>query len=290
MTLIREFAPAKINLTLEIAGRRNDGMHLVESLVAFADAGDVVTLDTSEPAGLDATGPMAAGLAGPNILLRALELIAKRAPQLALGAVHLDKHLPVAAGIGGGSADAGALLRAVCRANGPASDGVDWHGLARALGADVPVCLDGRARWMTGIGDVLVDVLGGLPRLAAVLVNPRAAVPADKTARVFQALGAGPVRAGYAPPAPPRFPGREALVAFMRARGNALAGAAEAVVAETALVRTALEALPDIEHAAVSGAGPTCFGVFPNRDAAEVARGKLAAAHPSWWVVAVTLA
>lgn len=290
MTSIREFAPAKINLTLEVAGRRGDGLHLIESLVAFADVGDVVTLDTDGAPGVRVAGPMASALAGPNILSRALALIAERAPQLVLGSVTLEKHLPVAAGIGGGSADAGALLRAVRRANGPASDGVDWQGFARALGADVPVCLESRPLWMTGIGDALAEIPGGLPPLHAVLVNPLAAVPADKTARVFRALGARPVRADYAAPAAPDFADRNALLAFMRARGNALAGAAEAVVPETVAVREALAALPGIDYAAVSGAGPTCFGIFPSRDAAEAGRARLAAAHPDWWVAAVTLA
>lgn len=290
MTPIRETAPAKINLTLEVAGRRSDALHLIESLVAFADVGDAVTLDTDGAPGVRVTGPAASALAGPNVLSQALSLIAERAPQLALGSVHLEKRLPVAAGIGGGSADAGALLRAVRRANGEASVGVDWHGFARALGADVPVCLEARPLWVTGIGESLAEIADGLPPLSAVLVNPMVAVPADKTARVFRALAAQPVRADYAAPAAPRFEDRAALLAFMRARGNALAGAAETVVPETAAVHAALAALPDVEYVAVSGAGPTCFGIFPSREAAEAARGRLAAAHPDWWAVAVTLA
>lgn len=289
MTQVREFAPAKINLTLEIAGRRGDGYHLVESLVAFADAGDVVTLEAGGGAGVQAAGPMAAALAGPNILAEALSLLAARAPELEVGSVQLDKRLPVAAGIGGGSADAGALLRAVRRANGAGAAGVDWHGLATRLGADVPVCLASRPLWMTGTGDILAGIAGGLPPLAALLVNPMVAVPADKTARVFRALGAGPVRADYAAPAAPRFADRAALLAFMRARGNALAEAAERIVPEVGAVRAALAVLPEVEHVAVSGAGPTCFGVFPDRDTAETARGRLAAAHPAWWIVAATI-
>jgi 4-diphosphocytidyl-2-C-methyl-D-erythritol kinase len=289
MTSIREFAPAKINLTLELAGRRGDGFHELASLVAFADVGDVVVLDPESAAGVSLSGPFAGQLDGANILATVLALLAERAPQLLLGSVHLEKHLPVAAGIGGGSADAGALLRAVGRANGSISDVVDWHALARELGADVPVCLEARPLWMTGIGDTLAEIAGGLPSLDAVLINPMAAVPADKTARVFRAFGAAPLGAGYPSPPSPTFPDRDALLGFMRARGNDLLRAAEAVVSEVGVVLEALQAAERIEYAAVSGAGPTCFGIFPDREAAEAARQRVAAEHPTWWAVAVRL-
>lgn len=290
MTTLREFAPAKINLTLVVAGRRDDGFHLLESLVAFADLGDVVTLDTSGPPEVRIAGPMADALSGPDILTRTLALVEERAPELTRGAVLLEKVLPVAAGVGGGSADAGALLRAVHRANGPFSEGIDWHGLARLLGADVPVCLESRALWMTGIGDDLFEIDGGLPQLDAVLVNPLAAVPDGKTARVFRALDAGPVREGYVPPVAPQFADREALLAFMQANGNAFQEAAQEVVPAIGAVRDALASLPGIEYIGLSGAGPTSFGIFPNREAAEAARAQLAATHPAWWIAAVKLA
>lgn len=290
MTVIREPAPAKINLTLAVAGRRGDGFHCLESLVAFADVGDVVTLDPAGGRGLTVAGPQARGLAGgANIIDQAMALLGARAPGLALGAVHLEKQLPVAAGVGGGSADAAALLRAVRRANDACSRDVDWGGLARELGSDVSVCLESQARWMTGVGHDLAPVAGGLPPLHVVLANPLAAVPADKTARVFRILGAGPVHGEYAPGAPPWFADGESLLAFMRAGGNALAGAAEAVVPETGAVRAALRALPGVAYVAVSGAGPTCFGVFADRAAAEAAARQLAASQAGWWVVAATL-
>jgi 4-diphosphocytidyl-2-C-methyl-D-erythritol kinase len=289
MTSIREFAPAKINLTLQVAGRRGDGFHELESLVAFASVGDVVVLDTEGDSGVSASGPFAGQLDGANILATALALLAERAPQLSLGSVHLEKHLPVAAGIGGGSADAGALLRAVRRANGFVSDSVDWHGLARELGADVPVCLEARPLWMTGTGDALGEIVGGLPALDAVLINPMAAVPADKTARVFRAFGAAPLGAVYVPPPSPRFPDRDALLAFMRAGGNDLLRAAEAVVPDVGVVLEALRSAEQIEYAAVSGAGPTCFGIFPDRAAAEETLQRIAAEHPTWWAVSARL-
>lgn len=286
---VRELAPAKINLTLEVAGRRDDGLHEIASLVAFASAGDTVVLEPGGRCGVSVAGPFAGSLTGPNILARALALIAQRAPQLALGAVHLEKTLPVAAGIGGGSADAGALLRAVRRASGAASEGVDWHRLARLLGADVPVCLASRSLWMTGTGEALSDIEGGLPPLDAVLVNPLADVPADKTARVFRALAARALDAAYATPSAPRFSDRAEVLAFMRAHGNDLACAAERVVPEMGAVLAALGGLASCAYASVSGAGPTCFGIFSDAEAADIAREAIASKHPDWWAVAVTL-
>lgn len=289
MTSFREFAPAKINLTLEVAGRRRDGFHELRSLVAFADVGDTLTLDLAGVPGVRVSGPFAGAVIGANILDRVLSLLGERVPHLRLGAVHLEKSLPVAAGLGGGSADAGALLRAVRRANGEASRGVDWHGLAQALGADVPACFEARALWMTGAGHALSQMEGGIPALDAVIVNPMAAVPADKTAQVFRALGAAPLADGYAAPAPPAFADRKALVRFIADRGNHLARAAEVVVPEVAAVLRGLASAPDVEHVAVSGAGPTAFGVFPDAATADAARQRLATAHPAWWIVATKL-
>lgn len=286
---VREFAPAKINLTLEVAGRRDDGFHELASLVAFADVGDGVTLEPGAHPGVRVSGPFAGSLAGPNILDRALLLLQERAPRLALGAVHLDKRLPVAAGIGGGSADAGALLRAVRRANGAASDGVDWLGIARTLGADVPVCFAGRSLWMTGTGEALSDIEGGLPPLSAVLVNPLAEVPPDKTARVFAALAAKSVPPGYVPLDAPRLSDHASLLGFLRARGNDLACAAERVVPETGAALAALGAFPSCAYAGVSGAGPTCFGIFADATAAGAACEAIGTRHPDWWAVAATL-
>jgi 4-diphosphocytidyl-2-C-methyl-D-erythritol kinase len=290
MTTIAEFAPAKVNLTLEIAGRRGDGLHEIRSLTTFASAGDRVVLDVGRDAAIEISGPFGAGLAGQNILGTALSLLAARAPHLTLGTVCLDKHLPIAAGLGGGSADAAALLRAVRRANPATSLDVPWHELAAALGADVPACLESRPLWVTGKGEELAEVTGGVPRLEAVLVNPLTAVPADKTARVFRALGAKSVPGSQARPPAPVFSGRRSLLDFMSACGNHLSDAAAAVMPEAGAVLAALRALPEIEYAAMSGAGPTCFGVVSDADAAEAARAKIAAAHPAWWVVATQLA
>lgn len=291
MNTFREAAPAKINLTLSVAGRRPDGLHELASLVAFADVGDVLTLDLDQAAALSVSGPFAADLVGANILERTLSVVRDLAPDIRVGAVRLLKTLPVAAGIGGGSADAGALLRALKRANANqhASGAVDWLGIAASLGADVPVCFESRACWMTGTGDQLSEIAGGVPALDVVVVNPRADVPADKTARVFHALSAGPLAEAYVPPDAPDLLDRSALLRFVQSTGNDLSRAAVSVVPEAAEVLDALAAEASAEHVAISGAGPTAFGVFPDAATADEARARIMVLHPRWWVTAAKL-
>ncbi|HEX2841989.1 4-(cytidine 5'-diphospho)-2-C-methyl-D-erythritol kinase [Hyphomicrobium sp.] len=288
MTAIREFAPAKVNLTLEVPGSRADGMHEVASLVAFASAGDELSLDPAGGPGIEVTGPFADKLTGTNILARAVMLVGEQLPGLTLGSVKLQKALPVAAGIGGGSADAAALLRVAQRIPGAQSSDVDWLSIARSLGADVPACMECRPLWMTGTGHN-VEPVAELPVLDAILVNPLAAVPDDKTAQVYRALGAATLGADYVAPSAPKLTNRLELLDFMRARGNHLATAAETVVPDIGAVLGALRALPNVEYAAVSGGGPTCFGIFQDRRAAEAAVREIAARRPNWWAVAATL-
>ncbi len=287
MTVYKEFAPAKINLTLKVLGKRPDGYHELESLVAFADAGDYVTLDVSKPVGVTMSGPFAASIAGENLLSVTLRRLSEAESRLRLGAVHLEKNLPVAAGIGGGSADAAAVIRAVQRANPEFLSKVDWLSVARSIGADVPVCLESRAAWMTGIGEQ-VSALSGLPPLNAVLVNPLVPMPPDKTARVFRGLGAAPLaplEPRSQPPGP--FANAAELRAFVKERGNGLQASACQVAPVIADILRALGVTKGCEWAAVSGGGPTCFGVFSSaqRDAAD----ELQRARPGWWVRAVEL-
>lgn len=290
MAVIREFAPAKINLTLTVCGKRADGLHELASLTAFADVGDDVTFESGAPPTVRVGGPFAAALAGSeNLLDRTLALLANDAPHLALGAVHLEKRLPVAAGVGGGSADAAALLRAVRAANPETAPSVDWRAIAGRLGADVPACLERRALWMTGAGHSLADIASGLPPLRVLLVNPMARVPADKTARVFRTLGAPPLTGDWSAEPAPAFSDAEALLVFLRARGNDLEAAACAVVPEAQSVLDVLRGDPDVRHAALSGAGPTSFAVFQDAAAAQRARDRLAASHPAWWTATAAL-
>ncbi|MFA5948937.1 MAG: 4-(cytidine 5'-diphospho)-2-C-methyl-D-erythritol kinase [Hyphomicrobium sp.] len=289
MTLIAERAPAKVNLTLEILGRRADGFHELSSLVAFADVCDAVTIDTEGPRGLVVSGPMAAHLAGPNILDKAVALLCRATSKLAIGTIYLEKRLPVAAGLGGGSANAAALLRAISRANPDAGRDVDWHAVAARLGADVPVCLAGEASWMRGIGDVLSPLRYALPRLDVVLVNPMAAVPADKTAQVFRKLGARP-GGEAARHDEPEFADRARLVAYLRRCGNDLAEAAATIVPEMRDVLAALANQAEADLVAVSGAGPTCFAILPDAARAQRAAEDLRLLNPHWWIETAVIA
>lgn len=284
--LIRETARAKINLTLEILGRRDDGYHALASLVMFADVGDVVTLDPAGPVGVSVDGPFGGAIVGENILTRALDLLGQLEVSLRLGAVTVTKNLPVSAGVGGGSANAAALLRAVGRLNPQHTDSVDWFGIAAGLGADVPVCLLDRTAWMTGVGDHL-EVVGDMAVLpmAVVLVNPMARVPADKTHDVFQHLNAAPLSPDVRPTAPNAadFVQLQSLIDFAVAAGNNLERPARSVVPEVGKVLDQLRKTEGCRLAAMSGAGPTCFGVFDG-GAALAAAEAIKRAHPSWWV------
>lgn len=291
-----EIARPKVNLTLHIFGKRADGYHALQSLVAFAQGPcDRLTLDCVRPREVAVTGPFAGGIAGINLLETTLEMVAQAtaaAPDAAslsphalrFGHVHLEKNLPVAAGIGGGSADAGALLRAIRRANPELTAVIEWNGIARRLGADVPVCLLNEAAWMTGIGECLAP-LRDLPALSVVLVNPMVPVPANKTAQVFCALAAPPLPSHHAELPPPVVPTRDALIDLVDG-GNDLERAAIKVMPEIAHVLDALRATLGCRVAAMSGAGPTCFGVF---DDVNVAAERLAKRHTDWWVAPAIL-
>ena len=280
--MITEVARAKVNLTLEVLGRRPDGYHELASLVAFANLGDHLTLDVLRPVSVSVDGPFSPTLAGENLIEVAIRRLTDAEPRLKLGHVHLDKQLPVAAGIGGGSADAAAIIRAVRRANPDLVDAVDWLKIAVGLGADVPVCVASQTAWMTGIGDVVMP-LRGWPVLHAVLVNPLVPAPSDKTAQVFRRLGAAPV-IEQPQPKPPE--SGEAAIDFLASRGNALERAAMAVMPIAAAIKTALLGIPGCRYAAISGGGPTCFGIF---DEPEVAASVLSRIEPTWWVRAVAL-
>jgi 4-diphosphocytidyl-2-C-methyl-D-erythritol kinase len=285
--LIEELARAKVNLTLQVLGRRPDGYHALASMVAFASAADIVILNTGRPHAIEVSGPFAPKLASEYLIARTLKTLLSRHPALTLGAIHLDKRLPVAAGIGGGSADAAAVLRAVRRANPELQAAVDWYGIAATLGADVPVCLANELTFMTGIGDAL-QAMPPLPEsIDAVLVNPQVAVPPDKTAQVFHALNARDLAAAESGESlPPRMGSSSEVIEAIARLGNDLEAPAAAIMPAVADVLAALRATPGCHAARMSGAGPTCFGIF---DDAASAAGALRHAQPGWWVEAVTL-
>jgi len=284
VTAIAVDAAAKINLHLHIVGRRPDGYHLLDSLVAFAGVGD--TVEVREGAGLSLImeGPMAADLAGEpdNLVLRAVRALADRVGRPADVAVRLIKRLPVASGIGGGSADAAATLRAVAALWGLPSDAPVLRALAPTLGADVPVCLAGRASNMSGIGECL-DPAPTLPPAWLVLVNPRVAcsTPAVFRARTGSFAAADPLVRDVADVAE--------LASELGRRRNDLTDAALTVAPVIADVLGRLAAAPDCLLARMSGSGATCFGLYGDQQAAMAAATKLQAEQPGWWVVASKL-
>jgi 4-diphosphocytidyl-2-C-methyl-D-erythritol kinase len=283
-----ERAPAKVNLTLRVVGRRADGYHEIESLVVFAGVGDTLTFTPGKDLALAVRGPTAAASGGvdDNLVLKAARALAERIEGLKLGRFALAKRLPVAAGLGGGSADAAAALRLLARANRIPLDDPRLMEAARATGADVPVCLNPRARIMRGIGELLSDPLD-LPRLPAVLVNPGVAVP---TKDVFAALRLKPATA--APSSPSSQGGgekRAALLARISGDRNDLELPAIALQSVIADVLAALRSMPACQLARMSGSGATCFGLFASMRAAQAAARTLRTHHPTWWVRATTL-
>ena len=286
---LTETAPAKVNLTLRVTGRRPDGYHELESLVAFARVGDRLAFAPGDALALDVTGPSAAaaGNVADNLVLKAARELARRAPDLALGRFDLLKELPVAAGLGGGSADAAAALRLLARANALALDDPRLAAAARATGADVPVCLDAKPRVMRGIGELLSAPLA-LPRLPAVLVNP--GVPLA-TKDVFAAFArAGGAKAGVPfDTAAVTGASLEVTLAALAGGINDLEPAAISLCPAVADALAALGATPGCRLARMSGSGATCFGLYSSEAAAAAAVRTIAAAHAGWWVRATVL-
>lgn len=282
-------APAKINLTLHILGRRADGYHELESLVVFSGAGDTLTLEPGPSLSLEVSGPTApaAGAGDDNLVLRAARHLAERIDGLTLGAFRLDKRLPVAAGIGGGSSDAAAALRLLAHANGVAPDDLRLYEAARVTGSDVPVCLAGRARMMRGAGESLGPLLR-LPLLPAVLINP--GVPVE-TRPVFARLGLQPgERAGGAehPEIGSGAPSVDLLALLARGR-NDLEDPACLQAPVIVDVLAVLRAARGCKLARMSGSGATCFGIFSTPQAAAKAARAIRMRRPEWWVKTAAL-
>ncbi|MGF1502893.1 MAG: 4-(cytidine 5'-diphospho)-2-C-methyl-D-erythritol kinase [Paracoccaceae bacterium] len=273
---VEEAAPAKVNLFLHIRGRRPDGYHLLESLAVFPRLGDRLWAEDGPGLSLSLSGPFADQLPsdGENLVLQAAERLARAHGRPARAALSLEKCLPVASGIGGGSADAAAALRALSRLWGVTVP----PDLALGLGADVPVCLDCRApRLMGGIGERLSPA-PNLPSFWLVLVNPGISV---STGAVFGRLAARENPPG--PAAPARFATVEDLVAWLRAQRNDLEPAAEALCPPIAAAKAALSGAP---LARMSGSGATVFGLYPSGPEALSAADAVRRAYPAWWVAA----
>ncbi len=275
--VVRTFAPAKINLSLHVHGRRDDGYHELTSLVVFADVGDHLTLSPSMHFSLNVSGPSAGQIDGPNLIATAAERLRARVPSFEPGTISLHKSLPVGAGVGGGSSDAAAYLRAARAANPAHASQIDWPELALSLGADVPVCLYGKTTWMCGIGERLRPLATPLAPMHAVLANPGSSV---STAKVFRALDAGPLKDTTF--------SRDAFI-NLEHLSNDLEAPALRVAPDIELVRQALEATQGVRLVRMSGSGATFFGIYDDRNAAEVAAHSIKRSQPNWWVEATTL-
>jgi 4-diphosphocytidyl-2-C-methyl-D-erythritol kinase len=293
MQALMEDARAKVNLTLRVAGRRVDGYHDLESVVAFADCADRLSLTPGAKLDLKMAGPLAqaCGETGDNLVLKAARLLGDRVPDLKVGQFTLEKVLPVAAGIGGGSADAAAALRLLAQLNGLAPDDKRMLDVALETGADVPVCLASRACDMTGVGETLLPL--SLPIMPCVMVNPRVPVA---TKDVFQALGlrhgellvgATDVFRGTAWPEPGA--SVEDWVEVLAASSNDLEAPATRIQPVIGEVISALSATNGAWLARMSGSGATCFAIFENTADAQRAAQKIQIAHPGWWVHAGVL-
>ncbi|MBU6418461.1 MAG: 4-(cytidine 5'-diphospho)-2-C-methyl-D-erythritol kinase [Proteobacteria bacterium] len=267
---ITSFAPAKVNLYLHVTGKRADGYHLLDSLAVFPNVGDWVEVEAADALSLSLGGTFGAALHGEpdNLLLKAARALAPgRGAKLSL-----EKNLPVASGIGGGSADAAACLRALSALW--EIKAADLPGIALQLGADVPVCLRSEPARMQGIGEILAPA-PRLPEFGMVLVNPGVAVP---TPSVFKA------RTGAfspAPALPAMWPDAASMAADLRLCGNDLQAAAISIQPVIGDVLAALAALPGVLLARMSGSGATCFALF--NTAAEAAAAAQRITQQGWW-------
>ena len=278
---VEEHAPAKVNLALHVLGRRDDGYHELDSMVAFADVGDRLTIEVADTTSLAITGPFAKQLGEDpeNLVWKAhtalAQVLLKSGQSLPPVAFQLQKNLPVASGIGGGSADAAAALRGLLRLAKVEISPEEMRDCALSLGADVPVCVHGRTCRMRGIGAELSEPGLAVPG-AIVLVNP---MVATFTKGVFARLGL----------APGQHYGSEIDPAHPQLWRNDLTNAAKAVVPEIDTALNLLMYQPALFGVRMSGSGATCFGLAHDLEAARVAASAISGEFPGWWVRAARL-
>jgi 4-diphosphocytidyl-2-C-methyl-D-erythritol kinase len=279
-----EKACAKINLTLRVLGRREDGYHDLESLVAFADFADKLDLEPGQPEGLDISGPFAAGCdaGSDNLVLKAAMALRERVSRLKSGRFLLDKRIPVAAGIGGGSADAAAAFRLLARANDLALNDPRLKSAALDVGADVPICLESKPRVMRGVGELLSAPIT-MPPLPALLINPGVALPTRDVFAAFAGSEGSKMQVGIPPHE------RDAAIDFLARYGNDLAQAAVRCAPVITDVLMSLRALPGVRLARMSGSGPTCFALFRSLGEASAEARRLQAERKDWWVHAAII-
>lgn len=287
-SVLSVLAPAKVNLYLHVVGRRPDGYHLLDSLVAFADIGDRVTAAPAERLSLTVGGPEAAALAGlgdDNLVLRAAKLLAESAGVRTGARLHLDKHLPSSSGIGGGSSDAAATLRLLNQFWQCGLDRDALKALAIKLGADVPACLAAMPVWVGGIGERL-EPAAGLPPAGIVLANPRVALPTAAVFADFAEYDDDFRKPARFSPMPSDAAG---LADALAPRWNSLTRAALNLELVIVPLLDFLRYLPGALLSRMSGSGATCFALFADRAAALAAGAVFAEENPEWWSAAGAL-
>jgi len=280
----RWFAPAKLNLYLHLTGRRADGYHLLDSLVAFAEIGDEITVEAADELSLTVTGPFAAGLDDnprDNLVWRAAEALARRLGRAPEAKINLVKNLPVASGIGGGSSDAAATLRALDHLWHESLDRPALNELAASLGSDVPACLAAHSVWLGGVGEI-VEPAPALPSGAVLLVNPRIPLSTPTVYRGFH----GPFSPAARGPIPANI---KEFAAMLAGRGNDLTASAIALVPEIGEVLQRLAGIETALLARMSGSGATCFALFKSLDEAQAAGRTLRQERSDWWVASGNL-
>lgn len=288
MPPLTAIAPAKINLFLHVGPVDCEGYHPLTSLVAFADVGDIVSIKRSDRLALIVEGPFGAGLADDpdNLILRALRALGQATgtgqPPLH---VHLDKRLPIAAGLGGGSSDAGAALKLARDLLELTLDDAALREIVKVVGADGPMCLHARSAWAEGRGEVLTFE-PHLPPLHALLINPGVPSP---TGAVYRAYDAAP-RALEARPAPPADWSAAGVIDWLAKQRNDLEAPAIALQPAIRAAMQAVAAMPDVRLTRMSGSGATVFALSDTREAAEAAARQLASEHSDWWITPTTLA
>ena len=283
ITQVEELARAKVNLALHITGQREDGFHTLDSLVVFPEVGDRILIKASSRLSLDIEGPFASAIkAQPsdNLVYKAAQLLAEHVPAASGAMIGLEKRLPVAAGVGGGSADAAAALRALARLWGISPTRAQFSGLALSLGADVPMCLEEAPARVRGIGEI-VEPVTAFPSGAIVLVNPRIELPTPAVFAALQKRDNKPM-----PDMPTRFDNMKDLAGWLKTCRNDLQNPAISLAPQIADVLSVLSAQPETLLSRMSGSGATCFALCDNLSAAETITSRLAQTENNWWITA----
>ncbi|MFL2769617.1 MAG: 4-(cytidine 5'-diphospho)-2-C-methyl-D-erythritol kinase [Rhodospirillaceae bacterium] len=277
-------AAAKVNLTLHITGKRNDGLHLLESLVGFTSITDQITLTEASATSVTVFGPEAETLLNEkyNLAERAADLAREQTKSLKGVRISLEKNIPVAAGMGGGSADAAAVLRGCLRMWGETEIyDLNNRSLVELLGADIPACRYGRAAWVSGVGE-LIKPAPQFPTLWMVLVNPRIPI---STSAVFRSFAGRLRKAEFIDDAGPAWPiSTSDFIDYLAERENSLSEVAMSIAPIISAVIQVLQEAPHCLMARMTGTGPTCFGLFATEQKAKNAAQIIANAEPDWWV------